>query len=500
VLERAFECAELTVPSLLPREGQKDFRKTYQSVGARGVNHLAGKLMMAMFPPGTSFFKLELDDFIVDELAARLSDEQELTDARGEFETALSRVERALLLRMEQRSWRSTLFESSRHLIVAGNVLLQMLDDGGIIMHPLTRYVVKRDKAGNVLEIVLKESVARGTLPDTVRRVIAQSPASDEVGKTPEEIEAMPVDIYTRITRRGKTWRVYQEVRGQMIPETQGSYPLDKCPWQAIRFGQVDGEDYGRAMVYDYIGDLSSLESLEQSLVCFAAAAAKIIFLYTEGGETDPAALVEATSGDFVRGNRKDVDVFQLDKFHDFQVAKSEKDDIQRRLEQAFLLMSGAQRNAERVTAEEIRKVVQELEQALGGTYALLAQELQGPLVQRLIHQMTRERALPALPDEAVSPKIITGVDAFGRTNDLMRLDAFLGGVVQLFPDAVAEYVNVGSYMTRRAAALGIDLKGLIRSEDEVQAAREAAAQQSINEKIAPTVAQAAADSTQPEE
>ena len=47
----------------------------------------------------------------------------------------------------------------------------------------------------------------------------------------------------------------------------------------------------------------------------------------------------------------------------------------------AFLLNTAIQRDAERVTAQEIRYMAQQLETAMGGIYSLLSQEFQLPLV-----------------------------------------------------------------------------------------------------------------------
>jgi hypothetical protein len=87
----------------------------------------------------------------------------------------------------------------------------------------------------------------------------------------------------------------------------------------------------------------------------------------------------------------------------------------------AFLLNSAIQRNAERVTAEEIRYMAQELEAALGGIYSTLSQEFQLPFVTRVMFQMERQKKLPVLPEGLVKPAIITGVEALGRGNDVVR-------------------------------------------------------------------------------
>ena len=65
-LNVAYQCAELTIPTLLMRNENNstytDFQTPFQSVGAKGVSTLSAKLMLSLLPPSTSFFKLQLDD------------------------------------------------------------------------------------------------------------------------------------------------------------------------------------------------------------------------------------------------------------------------------------------------------------------------------------------------------------------------------------------------------------------------------------------------------
>ena len=67
---------------------------------------------------------------------------------------------------------------------------------------------------------------------------------------------------------------------------------------------------------------------------------------------------------------------------------------IQDRLSQAFLLNSSVQRNAERVTAEEIKFVASELESTLGGIYGVLTQEFQQPLLKLIMNKMKKLKKL----------------------------------------------------------------------------------------------------------
>ena len=135
----------------------------------------------------------------------------------------------------------------------------------------------------------------------------------------------------------------------------------------------------------------------------------------------------------------------------------------------------------------------QELESALGGLYSLLAQELQLPIVSRLMDRMSKDKRLPKLPKDIVKPTIVTGVEALGRGNDLQRLDLFLAGANQVVgPQAVNQYLNVSDYFKRRATALGIETEGLIKTEEEIQQAMQQAQMMEMAQKLgAPAVAPA---------
>ena len=238
----------------------------------------------------------------------------------------------------------------------------------------------------------------------------------------------------------------------------------------------------------EYLGDLTSLEMLTKALVEYSAAVSKIIGFVDPTGYTEREEIAKAPSGAFLEGDAKEVTILSFaEKTVDMQMADKQAVRIEDRLEQAFLLFSSIQRNAERVTAEEIRTVANELEQSLGGIYSILAQELQQPLVTRVLYQMQKSNDLPKLPAETVKPHIVAGLDGLSRSSDLNKMDILIAKVAQAFgPEAVAEYVNVGVYMTGMVTNLGITLEGLVRSEEEVQARRQQAQEASLAEKMGP--------------
>jgi hypothetical protein len=170
---------------------------------------------------------------------------------------------------------------------------------------------------------------------------------------------------------------------------------------------------------------------------------------------------------------------------------------LERSLGFAFLLNQSVQRSGERVTAEEIKFLAQELEDVLAGTYSLLAQELQLRLAKVMLRRGQEQGKIMKLP-KSVQPTIVTGLEALSRGHDLMKLDAFVQGSTQVIgPEALSKWLNVGDYLKRRATAVGIALGKLVRSEEEVQQAEQAAAQAQLAQGTAPEVIRQAGNMAQ---
>lgn len=146
------------------------------------------------------------------------------------------------------------------------------------------------------------------------------------------------------------------------------------------------------------------------------------------------------------------------------------------------------QRNGERVTAEEIRFMANELENALGGIYSSLSQEFQLPLVTLLMARMEKQKKLPVLPKGMVRPQVTTGVDAIGRGQDAEKLRAWMEDISVLGPEVVAGNIIAGDYIKRSGVARGIDMKGLVKSAEDLQQEQEAAQQQQQQQSMMETL------------
>ena len=194
---------------------------------------------------------------------------------------------------------------------------------------------------------------------------------------------------------------------------------------------------------------------------------------------TKISELSKAKSGDFIKGKMEDVQILQMNKAADLQIAQMEKQQLSSDLSYAFLLNSAVQRNAERVTAEEIRYVAQELEGTIGSIYSILSQEFQLPLVRRCLVQMERLGLIPELPQGAkgIEPVVTTGIEALGRGADLQNLDTFIR-YAQIFPEAFNTAVKANQILSQICTALRINPAKVIKTDAEVQQEQAMAAQQ----------------------
>jgi hypothetical protein len=257
-----------------------------------------------------------------------------------------------------------------------------------------------------------------------------------------------------------------------ILDGSQSTAPKNASPWLVLRFNTVDGEDYGRGRVEEFIGDLRSLDGLSQALVEGASVASKVIFLVSPSATTKPGTLAKAGNGAIIQGRPEDVGVVQVGKTADFATAAQLAATIEKRILEAFLVMNI--RNAERVTAEEVRLTQLELEQSLGGLFSLLTVEFLVPYLNRTLLILQRTNQIPRLPKDVVRPKIVAGINSLGRGQDNEALTRFIQTVAAVLgPEALMKYIDPSEAIKRLAAAQGIDVLNLVRTAEQLAQQKE---------------------------
>ena len=462
---RVEEAAGLTIPALMMPDGSDASTALpipNQSLGARAVNNLASKLLVALLPPNSPFFKLMAGFETIQEVMASEGEEGFIA-----FESALANAERLIHNEIEKQAMRIPVFEAIKHLITIGNALLYKLPEKGMKVFTFNQYVVNRDYEGQALDLIIKESVSLKTLDPKITESI-------EV-----EDEEADINVYTRVYRIGKDkWVSYQEIEEEMVEGSETNFNVDTMPYIALRWSAIDGEDYGRGLVEQYLGDLRKLDKLSKVIVDSAGIAAKTIFGIKPGSALTPVELGELENGGFVSADlERELSVLRVEKSSDMRVPLEMLNMLERRISQAFLLNSSVARESERTTATEIRFMASELEDALGGVYSVLAQELQQPLVRMVMETMKSDLELP----DGVEPSIVTGLEALSREKDLQKLQVFTQLIQSLSPELVAQYLNFDAYIAKIAMSLGLETTGLIKTGEQ----REQEAQQENERQMA---------------
>lgn len=464
VVDRARACSQLTIPHIVPDDGHTeadDLETPYQAVGARLVHNLSSKLLLALLPPNTSFFRLIPDPEVV-ELVKQQEEGQE------ELDKNLVTLEQEMMKQTEREAIRVPIYEAIKSLVVGGNALLYKTETG-MKNYKLTDFVVLRDFSGNPIEIITKEAVTKSTLPEDILTQLAED---DEMA------DGEKVTVYTRAIFKLGTWYEYQEVEEVFVEGSDTTYnDIKSLPLIPLRWTSINGESYGRGLVEQYLGDFRSLEALYQLLLEASSTMSRVIFGKKPGSTVDVDDLNEAENGLCILGDlENDVTTLRVDKGADLQVPLKMIQDLTTRLEQAFLVASSAARDSERTTATEIRYMAADLEKSLGGVYSILSLELQRPLAYLLLGQSKVD--IKSLGIELV---IITGVEALGRNAELDKIRQFNQLIQELgSPEIMLSRMDVGVYISKIANSLSLDVSDLIKSEEQITQEQQSQQQQQL--------------------
>jgi len=454
----------LTLPYIFPpeqyQEGDWELRLDHHSVGAQAVNHLANKIMLGLFQPGFPFFKLEIGQ----ELKAQF--EEQGVEAK-QIDHSLAKGERAAIKHMAKGGMRPALFEAIKQLIVTGNCLPVFHRKDEFELVGLRDYVLKRSRTGTLLEIVTRSCTTMGELdPEVQKEVATQRGAydSEEQVKHYHWISRLPNGEYT----------VTQWVGDIMLPPDKYSSKYksyDTLPWQPQAWTLPSRHNYGVGLVEEYVGELTSITEFAESLSDGAALASVWRFLVNPSSTTRPEDIAEGENGDALSGASGEISVLQAQVGNNMQVVNSIMQESINRFSRGFLLLTSVTRDAERVTATEIRALANELETGLGGVYSRLAGSFQLPLARYLLRG-----AEVKIEGTQIEPLVITGFDALSRAAELERIQLFIQDVANItsLPPEVSDWLKVGPILRGLAANRHLDADEYVNTEDQVTQSRQA--------------------------
>lgn len=456
-LKRRLEYYALwTIPSVFPKNethvpnGNAQIEHDYQSVGALMVNRLATKLASTLFPPNSSFFRIEANEEL-----------KEFLDREGI--KSLVALENKACRKLLLNASYAQLVQALRLLIITGDVLIRREDDK-IRVFSLKNYVVRRNNVGEDQEIILKECIAYQELPEYLRKSIEVKQPTDKV------------TIYTRILRVVQEvggvplakWVETQEVEGKPV-NYEATYSDVLCPYFTVKWNHVNGDMYGRGYVEEYTGDFAKLSELSQALTEYELNSCITLNVYNPAGQFDIDRAVQAVNGDWVTGQKEAVSTYEVGDFQKIQTLATQIAEVANRLNTAFMSTAN-QRQAERVTQYEIMMNANEAEQVLGGVYSQLSQSMHIPLAYLLLNEV-EPSFIHAVQKGEFRLEILTGLQALSRSAEnqaLVVAASEINAVLPIFQN-MKEF-NLSKMVESIMRANGVNVDDYRYSEEELKA------------------------------
>jgi hypothetical protein len=440
------EASELTIASLLRgdrAEDETDYNDA-QSLGAQCVNHLTNKMMLAAFSPTRPSFRIEP--------SKKFS--TQLKQSGQDISAALSEIERGAIRELDRQPIRPKLYATFRHLITVGNCLLVDEDETLRVMS-VKYYVLRRTIRGDIATLVTKERIRADELLLDVRNALV-TPVNDDT----------MVDYYkwVRLMPDGK-YEVSQWVNEQNLgPQFTSTHTKDKLPFYPQAWNLADESDWATGLVGEYINDFRTLSKVAVGLADGTVLSMEFRMLVNPAGMTSVDDLNNSRNGQAIAGTPEDVNSTSPGNGQAVSVGLTVMQHWEQRISRAFLLASAVTRNAERVTAEEIRATAQELEQALGGVYSSLAHTLQTPVAYWLL-----SRAGTDVQGTQLDVVVVTGLDALSRMGDVDRIRQAFGVLAELSnaPPQLQQRMKFDTLVADIGAGMGVDLSKYVMTDGE---------------------------------
>lgn len=473
-INRCEQFAKYTLPKICPktpRKSDQSDESDYQSLGAQGVNHLANKLMLTMFAPSRPFVRL---DFNATGQEAVQAAAQMGPDVTEEMLNQVAQIEEAIPRTLDQRAARPALFEVMKHLIITGNVLLHMEDEDAEVFG-IKRYVTRRDNSGKWFDCVLRYDLKISELdPELAQMAVLANLTKDNF--QPNDDTVIQHYIWLQREPNGTHIKLTKWLNNIQLPDVKfgGRYTVEDCPYHPLMWQHTAGDNYGTGLVEEYKADFHAYSALSKSQVEAAILASEFRWLLNPSGMTKPADLLRSRNGAAIPGSKDDVYLLHNGNAQNLATVQAVAAEYINRIGRGFLLNSAVTRNAERVTAEEIRIQAEELETGLGGAYSRLAVSLQKPVALWLLKDMKLLSDVKKYMDIS----IVTGLDALSRAGDLWKLRELIRDLASLgaIPAHVLQHMQLGKVISRFVTGHGLPSSEIVISEEQLR--QQMAAQQ----------------------
>lgn len=481
-LDKARRASKVTMYGLIPETDEptstNTFKNSYSSFGNKAVGTLASSLTFSVLPASQSFYRKEIEesDFSQQELAVLAQEIQGGGTLSEKIKRVLINNSSKTQQYFEQKGVRSTYNETMINLVVAGNVVVHYTETG-TRNFKLNNFVIVRDNEdSSIQELITKEKIFREELSEE------QNEKLDMEVESETGVSNIQYELYTHIKLNsdGENYTIEQEIQGVIL--TTSETPREDLPYVAPRLYKDSDENYGESYVYRFYDDLRDLNNYRRQFIEATGTLTRLIWLVNPNGRASPREITKTKNGGFAVAGKDDISALQADNRVQLAELSNIIDNIKNDLKESFLMFSA--RSSDRTTAEEIRATQEQLDQQLGGVFSTLSQELQLPSV-KAVEAILRETDPTYIHLPNTQDKIVTGVEAIGRSQEVQKLRTFLqlvAEISQVKPEFV-DNVNEEWLAEELLKATGVNEKATI-PHSEVKKNRQAQQQQAQQQQM----------------
>lgn len=460
--------ARWTVPGVFPKEStsakndNKQIESDFQSMGALLLNNMAAKMASLLFPMNINFFKVAPTEE-VKKLIGTMTSNADSTALQE-----LVKLENGACARNVQNGGYMQLIQWLMYLFVTGNALTVRKKQRWVVYSP-RHFGWLADDDGTVLDIVLKEEKYYGSLPADLKMALQGTGRAYQ----PQD----KVKFFTRVNMFQNPVTISLEVDDVPYGEPE---LVDRriCPFIPTMLKHIPGDNYGRGLVEDYAGDFAKLSAVSEAMTYYILESCKVINLVKPGAAVNVKDLQNAIHGQFVLGDPTSISKLEAGEWAKIQQISAELDLVFNRLSKAFLY-DGNVRDAERVTAEEIRMLAQESEKLSGGLYSAISNGMHIPMAHILCYEENRE-FLNALIQDEIELNVSTGLATLGRNAELQGLYSAVQELALIIPamQQVSERFDTERTIDNVLAARGVNKDEYLLSKEALEQKQQDIAQQ----------------------
>lgn len=475
---------QLNLEVIMPEEGSTDLPNA-------AIENFTAKLQRTLFPDNRAFFAFDVPE------QAKIDSGADKTQITKNLDSAVE----AVLGMLRSKKLYTTLPAIFENCTVIGNGLVYMgltKDEPMQFISPAD-FVWRRTASGCVKELIIREVIALEDITDKeLRQVIENDMAIDLSRYTTEDNNlASPPRAVQKYT-----YVIFDDKGNQEISQYVSKFKVGKTIKRSHKepiFLPLAPDlpikaQYGVGKVKGAISSILQIRSAAKTWARHNSLIADMkIGVAPSAANAIKAMAKQRTSNHVVLQNPADMQLMSWGNVNmqsvdmSYNVAKQD-------LARVFLMEGATTRNAERVTAEEIRRNAEELNAANSNLLTAYEEQLQLKLVQYCFYHLDIEnedgdKLKDVLADLDI--KILTGTEAIGRVSASDNLAVMLqeAALVGGLPEHVLRHLKLNNILTMQSQGRGLPTQEIIKSERELQqeqeAQQQALAQQQANEQQA---------------